>query len=68
MAKKLNASRAMEIKKESSLALELALSQVQAAAPDPRLFFLQDALMMVLKLPAFPYTWYFVWEGTLGTA
>ena len=32
------------------------------------LFFLQDVLMTVLELLAFPSGWYFGWEETLGTA
>ena len=57
----------MEIKRwlalclrESALAPELVLSQALRFAL--RLFFLEDATMIVLQLPAFPNRWHFAWE------
>lgn len=52
------------------LAPELAYSHALALALAQafRLFFLEDAWMIMLQLPAFPNRWYFVWEGTPGIA
>ena len=33
-----------------------------------RLFFFEDAWMILLQLPGFSSRWYFKWEGTLDTA
>ena len=46
----------MEIKRAGSLAHWLSL------------FFLEDAWMIVLQVPAFPNGQYFGWEGILGAA
>ena len=62
LAEKLNASIANGNKEVQPSGSERALR------PAVRLFFLEDGWMILLQLPAFPNSWYFVCEGTLGTA